>query len=141
MLYEKIEKNESDIVFVYTTFKNIEDARSVGYMAIEEKLAISADYWVINSIYPWQGVIQEAGQCMLMFTTEHLISEELVKYIEANHPYNIPMVIRSETSLVNSAYKLWVNNTLSKKEKYITEEEQALKEEKETAGYGYSKLK
>ncbi len=141
MLYEKIEKDEKDIVFVYTTFRDEVGARSVGYLAIEDKLAISADYWLINSIYPWQGVVQEAGQCMLMFTTEKLLSEELVKFIESNHPYNVPMVIRSNTSLVNQAYKLWVDNTLESDKKYITEEENELNIEKASEGYGYGRLK
>lgn len=69
MLFEKVNKEEKNIVFVYTTCPNIIEARNIGLSAVREKLAISADYWLINSIYPWMNVIQEGDQFMLLFAT------------------------------------------------------------------------
>ena len=83
MLYEKINKDDEDIVFVYTTCGSVKEARDIGFLAIEEKLAISADYWEMNSIYPWQNVIQEASQYMLVLTTEKIISSKLISFIES----------------------------------------------------------
>jgi len=141
MLYETIEKEDKEIVFVYTTCSDIEEARSIGLSAIKEKLAISADYWLINSIYPWKGIIQEIGQSMLMFATQKTLSDKLIKHIEVEHSYSIPIIIRSETSLTNQEYSFWVDNTLTSKDEYITETEEEIKKKNEKEGYRYDRLK
>jgi uncharacterized protein involved in tolerance to divalent cations len=85
MLYEKIDKSDKDIVFVYTTCPSVQEARDIGLSAVNQKLAISADYWIINSIYPWSNVIQEGEQYMLMFATQKGLSDTLMKHIEKEH--------------------------------------------------------
>lgn len=123
MLYEKIEKGSEDIVFVYTICGDMEEARSMGYSALREKIAISMDYWVINSIYPWQNVIKEINQYILMFSTQKSISHHLVKHIESEHSYKIPMITVCHMDMTNLPYSLWVENTLRDNTKYITESE------------------
>lgn len=118
---EKIEKGAEDVVFVYTICGDIEQARSMGYSAIEEKLAISMDYWVIHSVYPWQGVIREIDQYMLMFSTQKSLSEELMKHVQAEHSYKVPMIVRCNTDMSNVPYSLWMEDTLKNEEKLITE--------------------
>lgn len=122
-IFEKIEKGSDDIVFVYTICGDVDEVKSLGYSAIEEKLAISMDYWIIHSIYPWEGVLREIDQYMLMFSTEKLISDKLIKHIEAEHSYKVPMVARLNTDITNLPYSLWVENTLQDEKKYITEAE------------------
>jgi uncharacterized protein involved in tolerance to divalent cations len=140
-IIEKVEKGIEDIVFVYTICKDIEEARSLGLSAIREKLAISMDYWIINSIYPWQGVIQEIDQYLLMFSTKKNISEKLIKHLESEHSYNIPMIVRCDTDMTNLPYSLWMDKTLENEEQYITEEEAKLKKDNEEGVNYYEKLK
>ncbi len=139
MLFEKVENN--NIVFVYTTCADTEEARQIGYEAIESKLAISADYWIIDSIYPWKNVIQEINQCMLVFLTQKSISDKLMKFIEAVHSYNIPMIIRSDSLITNTDYSFWAEKILSSKDKYISEEEYQIKNKTEKQDSQYDKLK
>lgn len=123
-IFERIDKSDSDIVFVYTMCGSIEEARSLGFSGIEEKLAISMDYWVVHSMYPWQNVMQEIDQYMLMFSTRKNLSDELIKHIESVHSYKIPMIARCKTDMTNIPYSLWVENTLNNnEEKIITKTE------------------
>ncbi len=135
-IIEKIEKGGEEIVFVYTICGDMEEARSMGYSALREKLAISMDYWIINSIYPWQGVIQELNQYILMFSTHKNISDTLMKHLEAEHSYSVPMIVRSLTDITNVSYSLWVENTLKNQDPYITEtEEETIKRIQEDTGF------
>jgi uncharacterized protein involved in tolerance to divalent cations len=118
---EKMGKGEEDVVFVYTICGDIETARSMGYSAIEEKLAISMDYWVVHSVYPWQGIIREVDQYMLMFSTQKNLSEELMKHVQAGHSYKIPMIVRCNTDMSNVPYSLWMEDTLKSEKKLISE--------------------
>lgn len=142
MLVEKIEKGAKDVVFVYTTCHDWAEARSLGLAAIENKLAVCADFWEINSVYPWHGVIQEVGQYMLMITTEEEFSEKLIKFIGGVHSYTTPMIARLDTALVNPTYKFWVEDTIHNKDAYISENEARNRQEiEEDGGYHFGKLK
>jgi periplasmic divalent cation tolerance protein len=140
MLFEKVDKEEKNIVFVYTTCPNIIEARNIGLSAVKEKLAISADYWLINSIYPWMNVIQEGDQFMLLFATQKVLSDKLMKHIEAEHSYSVPVVIRTNISFANQPYTFWADNILAGKDEYITETEAEVKKKNER-GYHYDRLK
>jgi len=140
MLFEKIDKSDKNIVFVYTTCFNIGEARMMGLSAVNKKLAISADYWIINSIYPWMDVIQEGEQYMLMFSTQKALSEKLIKHIEAEHSYSVPVIVQLDVSLANQPYTFWVDNLLTKEGEYITETEAEIKKKNER-GPHYERLK
>ena len=141
MIFDRVEKEEKKIVFIYTTCSNKEEARLIGFSVIEERLAVCADFWPINSIYPWQDVIQEASQYMLMITTEKLLAEKLIKFVEKIHSYKIPFITEIDSSISNSAYKLWVNKTLEGKTKYLSTYEKEQKDQKAEEGvYQYGRL-
>lgn len=140
MLFEKIEKGSKDIVFVYTTCASIAEARSIALSAIENKLAVSADYWLVNSIYPWKNVIQEIDQYMILFATEGEMSDKLIKHVESEHSYSVPMIAKSDISITNQSYRFWLESTLSSKDKYITQEEEQ-KTKKKGEEFHLEKLK
>lgn len=140
MLFEKIEKKDKEIVFVYTTCPSIDEARAMGLSAIKEKLAVSADYWLINSIYPWSNVIQEGEQYMLMLATQKVLSNTLMKHIEVEHSYSVPVVVRCDTAITNQPYHFWADNILTSKEEYITETEEEIKKRNENGDH-YERLK
>ena len=139
MIFEKVDKVLKDIVFIYTTCFSIEEARLLGLSSINEKLAISADYWSVDSIYPWNGVVREGNQYMLMLATQRELSDELIKHIEMRHSYNIPMIARCDVPTTNYLYNSWVEDTLNNKDEYISEEEERIKEHNEE--YRDSRLK
>ena len=140
VLYEKVDSNLKDIVFIYTTCSSFDEARSIGLSAVDKKLAISADFWAIKSIYPWKNVIQDIDQVMLVLVTEKWLGEKLIHNIEAEHSYSVPVIIMSNSLIANPSYSFWVENTLTNKEKYITEEEYQLKKKKENDS-NYGRLK
>lgn len=142
MIVEKVSTSGKDIVFVYTTCPSLEEVRSIGLSAIHEKLAVCMDYWSIGSIYPWNGVLQDVEQYMLMLTTDKELSDKLMKFISGMHSYSTPMITRIDTALMNPSYKFWATDVLSSTEPYITEEEQRLKEiNDQEDGYHPGKLK
>ena len=126
---EKIAKDAEDIVFVYTICGSLEEARDLGFSCIEEKHAISMDYWIIHSIYPWQGFIREIDQYMLMFATQKVLSDNLIKHIESEHKYKVPMIARCNTDMTNVSFNLWVEDTLKGIDKLKTEEDLYKKED------------
>ncbi len=140
MIFEKSEKNLKDVLFVYTTCHSLEELRSISYEAIENKLAISADYWTIGSIYPWKKVLQETDQYMLVLTTEKEFVEKLTKLIESLHSYSVPMIATADSLFFNSTYRFWVDSTLHNTDKYLNKHE-SIDHNNEEGGYHYGRLK
>jgi len=128
-------QDQNSIVYIYTTYPNAEEARSIGFSTVKEKLAVSADYWFVNSIYPWKGTVKEVTQCMVMLSTKKTTSQKLLTYIESQHPYEVPIIMRCDTSMVNKQYSLWAESILMNKEPYIMESEKAQKEKESSSVY------
>ena len=136
MLFEKIDKQAKNIIFVYMMCPSSEEARAIGLSAIKEHLAISVDYWSINSIYPWQNVIQEGSQYLLLFATQKELGDNLMKHIEAEHSYSVPVIIKTETLITNQAYHFWADLSLASKDKLFTQtEDQKKKNDERRRGF------
>lgn len=130
------------MVFVYTTCADLKEAKYLSYSAIEEKLAICADFWPVESIYPWQGVVQDVEQYMIIFTTEKSLSEKLAGFISGLHSYSVPMVAECDTAFTNPAYAVWADKVLRSKDDFISPEEINRKQiEADEDGYHPGRLK
>lgn len=135
-MLDKLESGSRDIVCIYTTCGNKEEARSIAISAIKEKLAVSIDYWIMDSIYPWGGVIREVNQYMVSFTTQKSLVDRLIKHIESRHSYNIPVIIGLNVPIVSKQYNFWTTNILANNEIYRTETEyRKIQKSKEEAYY------
>jgi periplasmic divalent cation tolerance protein len=138
-----IQKTNLDkVVFIYTTCADKAEAKHLGFSAVEEKLAVCADFWPIESIYPWQNVVQNVVQYMVMFTTKKSLSEKLSNFIGGLHSYTVPMIAECDTVFTNSAYGVWADKTLRSDMDYISENDayqNAINNEED--GYHPGKLK
>jgi periplasmic divalent cation tolerance protein len=142
MIFDKLTKEENKIVFIYTTCSSREEAKSIGFSVVEDRLAVCADFWPIDSIYPWQNVIEEVGQYMLVLTTEKSLAEKVVKFVEGLHSYEIPFITVCDTFMSNTSYKNWVKGTIEDTAEYISEYEKKKKDKDEAEGvYQYGRLK
>lgn len=138
------EKSTQDkIVFVYTTCRDKAEARHLSYSSVAEKLAICSDFWPIESIYPWQGVIQDVSQYMVIFTTKKSLSTKLASFVGGLHSYSVPMIAECDTAFTSSAYMIWADRVLNDFSKdYISKEEAQKKQiQEEEDGYHPGKLK
>ena len=142
MLTEKVNPKNNDIVFVYTTCRDEEEARGIAFDVIEKHLAACSDFWPIRSIYPWQGVIQEVDQCMLVLTTQKRLAASLMKHIEHIHSYSVPVIAECDVQIATQAYRFWIEETLERTGDFLTEEEARAKQKFEDEnGYHPGKLK
>lgn len=142
MITEKIDHNTKDTVFVYTTCSDADEARSLARSAVENNLAVCGDFWAVESVYPWHGVLEDVDQYMLMITTQKDLSEKLIGFLEGLHSYDVPMFVTTASISTSELYKIWLEKTLSQKDELLTPEEGAKKEQYESdSGYHPGKLK
>lgn len=96
------------MIFIYTTCQNQEEARKIGKLIIEKKLAGCVNIWPIDSIYPWKGEIKEDDEAVLLIKTSEAKLQEIEDLIQSNHSYSIPCIASIDIHRINRPYKEWL---------------------------------
>jgi periplasmic divalent cation tolerance protein len=96
------------VILVYITNSSREEARKIANHLINKKLIACANiYDNVLSIYPWQGGINEDGECTLIAKSVDenygMIKDEVKKM----HSYDVPCIIRIKAD-ANKEYDDWV---------------------------------
>jgi periplasmic divalent cation tolerance protein len=101
----------SGIVTVYAVFGSDEEARRIGRVCVEERLAACVNILgAVHSIYRWQGRIEEGGEVAALFKTAAGGADALIARIAELHSYDVPAAVAWPISAVESAYEAWVTD-------------------------------
>lgn len=100
----------SDIVSVYATFPNDEEARRIGRLMIEGRLAACVNILgACHSIYRWEGRIEEAEEVAAIFKTRAATAPQLIARIAELHSYDVPAAIAWPIAEAWNPYAAWVS--------------------------------
>ena len=100
----------SDIVSVYAIFADMEEARRIARLVVEERLAACANLLgPCDSIYRWQDRIEEGSEVASIFKARADKADALVARIAALHSYDVPAIAVWPIDRALAAYADWVN--------------------------------
>jgi periplasmic divalent cation tolerance protein len=81
-------------ILILTNLPDEQCAHSLARTLVESKLAACINILPsVQSIYRWQGVIEEAIEVTLVIKTTRTRYAEIEHAIEENHPYEVPEII------------------------------------------------
>ncbi|XP_017055210.1 protein CutA homolog [Drosophila ficusphila] len=104
----------SSVAFVTTPDR--ESARKLARSIIERKLAACVNIVPkIESIYLWEGKVNEDSEYLMMIKTRTSRIDELSKFVRENHPYSVAEVISLPIQNGNPPYLDWISKTVSEK--------------------------
>ena len=104
----------AEIVSVYAVFADEAEARRIGRLAIEERLAACVNmFGPCRSIYRWQGRIEESDEVAAIFKTGAGRAEALTARIAELHSYDVPCVAGWEIGSANPAYRDWIGDSVA----------------------------
>lgn len=99
----------TEIVTVYATFADEEEARRIGRLCVEERLAACVNVLgAIRSVYRWQGEIEEAGEVAALFKTGAERAGALIARIAELHSYAVPAAVAWPIAEALGDYAEWV---------------------------------
>src|SRR5690554_5209470 len=82
-----------NIRFVYITTADKDEARKIGRILIEEKLAACVNILPgMESIYVWEGKIEEDTECVMIAKTHASKMKQLTQRVLEHHSYDCPCV-------------------------------------------------
>lgn len=106
-----------DSSICYVTTPNEESAKKIAKDLITSKLAACVNIIPnIQSIYEWEGKVNEDLEYLLMIKTTTENVESLTTYVRENHPYSVAEVISVKIESGNPPYLDWIAKTVKKPE-------------------------
>ena len=81
-------------------------------MLIEAKLAACVNLLPIDSIYLWQGKIEQDSEYQLIIKTDLNKFEQLAEKIKTLHSYEVPEIIAIPIVAGSKTYLDWLGTTL-----------------------------
>lgn len=95
------------IITLYVTHKNKEEADKVVNYLLEKRLIACANFSTIESRHWWKGKIENGEEVVTLLKTRkenyEIVRDEILKI----HPYETPCILRVETES-NDSYANWV---------------------------------
>ena len=103
----------SDIFLVITTLPSQEEAAVLAKSVVAGELAACVQIQgACQSIYRWEGRIEESVEYPVHFKTNAFKHQALREYIRKNHSYETPEIISIRVADVNELYLNWVDEQL-----------------------------
>ena len=90
----------------------MDEAKGLGELIIEKKIAACVDFWPISSCYNWKGSMMCASQAMLLVTTFEAKLEDVNQIISEHHSYSIPLIAGVDVRRINHPYKEWMTEVI-----------------------------
>ena len=99
-------------ILVFCTFPNSASVKSTAESLVNEKLAACVNIIPdVQSIFRWQGKVDNANENVLVIKTKDSLYSELEKRIQELHPYELPEIISVSIDNGLPEYLDWVSES------------------------------
>jgi len=103
-----------EVVLAFSTFPDVETARRIARELVTESLAACANVIPkVESIYRWQGKIEQEDETLVLFKTTAARFAAFEEKLKALHPYDVPEIICTPIGRGSPAYLEWVRQNVN----------------------------
>ena len=81
-----------ETLFVYVTCADLDEARRIGRTLVEERLAACVNIRPHETIYRWQGAIEQGAEAGMLAKTTAASYPALEARVRALHSYSLPCI-------------------------------------------------
>ena len=98
-----------EILLALSTFPDVETARRIARQLVTENFVACANVVpAVESIYRWQGKIEQSGETLVLFKTTTARSAAFQEKLKSLHPYDVPEIICLPIAEGSWDYLRWV---------------------------------
>ena len=95
----------------------MDEAKSIGRVLVEERLAACVNIFPITSIYRWKDNIEEAGEFVMLVKTVTAKVKYIEKRVKQLHSYEVPCIISFKMDSGSEDYLKWIGECVTSKKK------------------------
>ena len=88
-----MEVDLTNILLVFISVGTRADADRLARVVVEQRLAACAHIEAIDSVYRWNGAVQQEPEFRLLFKTTPERSAPLQAALREHHPYELPAIV------------------------------------------------
>jgi periplasmic divalent cation tolerance protein len=101
-----------ELLAVFTTVANPEQADRLARAAVEQRLAACVQVEAVHSSYRWQGEVVSEPEQRLLFKTDQAHYAALEALLRDLHPYELPAIFALPVVSATAEYTAWVHESL-----------------------------
>ena len=103
-------KNQFIVVFI--TARDAEEAKKISTALVDQRLIACANVVSgVQSIFSWQGKIDQADEVLMILKTKKSVFSKLVKTVKSLHSYDVSEIIALPILAGSRDYLEWVNQS------------------------------
>ena len=95
-------------VFIVSTYPNKKSILKIANELVKNKTIACVNISKIDSVYSWNGKIQNSPEYITIFKTVTKNKIKLKKIIEETHPYDVPEIAEIDVTSINKSYLNWL---------------------------------
>jgi periplasmic divalent cation tolerance protein len=108
----------SEFVVVFVTVGSSKEGERLARALVEEQLAACVNRIKgIQSIYRWQGQVEQSEEELLVIKSRRDLFERVKKRVQELHSYSVPEIIALPIIDGNENYLRWLEEELTRKDK------------------------
>ena len=103
----------TEMLMVFTTFANADDAARVARTLVEERLIACGNLLPgVRSLYRWEGNVADQPEVMVLMKTRKQDWTALISRLHELHPYDTPECVAVRIAAGAPKYMAWLESAL-----------------------------
>jgi periplasmic divalent cation tolerance protein len=94
---------------VLTTCDDRDRAKAIARALVEKRLAACVQILPIDSVYSWEGQIEEAAELLLLCKIKRADYADVAAAIQASHNYTTPEIVEIPIEAGSADYLAWID--------------------------------
>ena len=95
-------------VLIISTYPNKKSILEIANDLVKSKIIACVNISKIDSVYSWNGTIQNSAEYVAIFKTVTKNKSKLKKIIAETHPYDVPEIAEINVTLIDKSYLKWL---------------------------------
>ena len=95
-------------VLIISTYPNKKSILKIANELVKTKIIACVNISKIDSVYSWNGKIQNSSEYIAIFKTIAKNKTKLKKKITETHPYDVPEIVEIDVNSINKSYLNWL---------------------------------
>ena len=95
-------------VLIISTYPNKKSILKISNDLLKTKIIACENILKIDSVYSWNGKIQNSAEYIAIFKTVTKNKSKLKKFIAKTHPYDVPEIAEIDVTSINKSYLNWL---------------------------------
>ena len=91
-----------------STYPNKKSILKIANALVKNKIIACVNISKIDSVYSWNGKIQNSSEYIAIFKTITKNKIKLKKEITKTHPYDVPEIAEIDVTSINKSYLNWL---------------------------------